>query len=596
MQAPRTTPKTPIHPTLVNHPISRVRSAEFDHYAYELIRVSTDKQDVLRQQRENARVAAKYRIKIIGTLELTGVSGKDMPNHAQVQELLVKISDPECDGLIVPAVDRIYRPTELEHFEIGKTFRHCRKPIWTNVDGVLELWTDDGFAKFIELGMIAKKERDRIRQRTMSGKREKITDAFEIAKLDGMTPAISHAVPYGYKFVPRDRINDMPPHMVIHDEERIIVLRIFQWARQGIKCHTIAAMLNAEGVKSKRAGKVDVRGRDGSDGGKIVAERINDGKWSKQTVYQLLTDTHYLGYYLAFAGTDFETKCFCPALVEITFELWQSVQVILEDNKNTPGPDGAKWKWLLTTLGRCKFCGERLMSHRSGNGKTGYYLCSKKSKPPAKAICTGPLPWIRQELLEPAVFESVWATFTDGDTLVRLIEAAHANAEPDPLALKEVAEIEANLAKLRRNVARALENLNDSDIPREQTKPVYTKAVADVRNAEYRLTQAKAAARPKLTMEHDPDAIRAMAKRLKTKKPQTFEQKREWLLGIVMEFRTDAKVVEIECAVPQELLGDDADLVLIGKRRLALIGKRHQHAAFQLTHSNSFKIQATLSA
>ena len=588
MQSPRTTPKqTPINPTLINHPISRVREAGFDFYAYELVRVSTKNQDVLRQKRENERVAKRYRIKIIGTLELQGVSGKDMPTHAQVQELLIKISDPDCDGLIAPAIDRIFRPNTEKDFQIGEIFRTCKKTIWTYVDDVIQLWKEDGFNKFIDLAMIAKRERERIRQRTMSGKQEKITDAFEIAKLDGMTPCVSHAVPYGYTFVPRDRINDMPPHMIIHDVERTIVLRIFQWARQGINCHTIAAMLNTEGVPSKRAGKIDVRGKDGSDGGPVVAERINDGKWSKQTVYQLLTDTHYLGWYMG--GIESATKCFCPALPEIDYDMWAAVQVILEDAKKLPGPDGSKNEWMLTGMGFCKFCGERLMTNRSTNGKHGYYLCSKKTKPPARCNCTGPLPWVKQALLEPAVFETVWAAFTGDDTLVGIIAEANVNAQPDPLALAEVAKIEAILAKAQRDLKRAKTNLDDGDLDREEMKPVYMRALTNVRNTEFRLAQAKSAAAPKLTMQHDPESIRAMARRLRTKKPQTFTEKREWLLGIVLEFRTDAQVVEIECAIPQALLLGDAPII-------PFVGKRRQNAASQLTQLNSFILKANISA
>lgn len=535
--------------TITAIPTFTTRSGGRKFRAKALKRVSTDGQDVARQERELHRIAKRVDAEIVSTLELHGVSGKDTLTHAQVQQILRELESPDIDGLIVPAVDRLFRPQRLEDYQIGITFQNFRKYLWTETDDTIEMWTPEGRDAFIEAGKRAGAELRKIRQRSMSGKINAITDPERIAKLNGMTPLNSSAVPYGYRFIPRDRINDIPAHMVIDEAEAAIVRRCFSWAMLRITCHTIAGMLNSEGVRTKRFGKVDRKARNGADGKPAVSERINTGEWCEQTIYQMMTKQHYIGDYLAYAKTENETLCHCPAIVER--DVWESVQLILADNaKNATGPSGSKREWLLTGLGRCKFCGHRLCAQ--SKGKRCYYACSFRSKPPVRSICTGPLPSIEKAALETTVFDAAWKAITEAATLVRIIATAYADAPGDPLAAQEAERIRELLAKLERNEKRAWDNLQDSDISREVSKPAYTAAKKAVEHEQFRLAQALAAAAPRKANRPPDAAILALAAKLTATVPQTYADRHAWLHGIVTEFCTDGATVEIECAIPQD--------------------------------------------
>lgn len=538
-------------------------------------RVSTDKQDVQRQEREIQRIARRIGAEIVGTVELQGVSGKDTLSHAQVQKLLGELESPDIDGLIIPAVDRLFRPQRLEDYQIGITFQNFRKFLWTETDGTIEMWTPEGRDAFIEAGKRAGAELRKIRQRSMSGKVNALTDPERLSKVPGgHTPLNSPSVPYGYEFVPRDRMRDIPAYMIIDEIEAATVRRCFDWAMLKLTCGAIASILNAEGVKTKRAGRINRKGHDGSDGMPVVEEKVNDGLWTEQTVYQMLTKSHYIGKYLAYPGTENETACTCPAIVAV--DVFETVQLILEANKKeATGPTGEKREWLLTGMGWCKFCGHRLMTQTRRKIEDGYYICSFRSKPPVHCICTGPLPFLDKHILEPAVFDTTWAAVTTGDTLVRMIAEAYADAPGDPLAAAEAEVIRERLVGLRLTLERAHRNMTNPHYDEALAGPEFAAAKKAVVNEEFRLTQAMAAAAPRKTARPDDAAIVALAARLAATKPEGFAERRQWLHGIVASFVTDGKVVEIECLLSQDAFAEAAagaegvvaDAVLIPSRR-----------------------------
>jgi DNA invertase Pin-like site-specific DNA recombinase len=138
-----------------------------------LIRVSTDAQDVARQRSDIEKLKKRCDLDIIRTLELVGVSGTTTLTNEQVQEVLREMQQPNIDGLAASSVDRLFRPKRGSDFAILNAFQDSRKTLWTIRDGVLEVWTDEGWERAMNAGTRAGSEWREIRRRFLDGKAEK---------------------------------------------------------------------------------------------------------------------------------------------------------------------------------------------------------------------------------------------------------------------------------------------------------------------------------------------------------------------------------------------------------------------------------------
>lgn len=138
-----------------------------------LTRVSTDTQDVARQRADIKKLKTKYDLDVVRILELIGVSGTATLSNAQVQQILREVQQSGIEGLACSSVDRLARPKRGADFGIATTFEEGRKTIWTVRDGELQMWTDEGWERFMNALTRAGSEWREIRRRTLDGKREK---------------------------------------------------------------------------------------------------------------------------------------------------------------------------------------------------------------------------------------------------------------------------------------------------------------------------------------------------------------------------------------------------------------------------------------
>lgn len=545
------TTATPIPPSIL--PLT---SRTHKYRALAFLRVSTEQQDYQRQKDEIERIAEHYDVEVVAIVEMEGVSGKDTPSDSDVAKLLHDVSAPGIDGLIICELSRLFRPQSPEHFAIGKMFKDAKRTIWTDPDGdgVIEMWTDEGFDKFVTSGSRAGRELRDIKRRSVSGKHKNITR--EDRKVNGYSPVDSPHVSYGWTFIPHDRMTHTRAHVVLNDAEAAIIHRMAEWALQRIGCHTIAARLNSAAVPTKRAGKIDVKANPkkiDKRTGRSVKERRNTGKWTGRTVRQILTNERLTGVYTRYPGTQWETRCTCPAILSV--EVWQTIQLLLPANKKQmTGPKVSKSKvrqYLLTGKGYCKYCGHKLSS-KTRPFPRGYYKCSWVTPPPVHPLCTGPLPHIDKDALDTCVFETVWNAYTSGDTLCCMIAAAYVDT-PDELAVAEAARIRQLIEdELKPDLEHAHKHTRDRRYDYELAMKEYDEARRALRDAEFRLTQAMAAAAPKSHAKPTDAAIRARAAEFAQAKPETFAEKRAFLECAITAFRTDGKVVEIDCAIPAQ--------------------------------------------
>jgi DNA invertase Pin-like site-specific DNA recombinase len=123
----------------------------------------------LRQHQEIRLSAERWNLEIVRTFEVTDVSGTQVLESQEFQELLRSL--PDVDGVVVAAIDRLMRPDDFSCFSIYDHFLKQRKLIWTP-SSTLDVHEDSGFMKALISGMMAGLDRRRILRNTQTAKEE----------------------------------------------------------------------------------------------------------------------------------------------------------------------------------------------------------------------------------------------------------------------------------------------------------------------------------------------------------------------------------------------------------------------------------------
>ena len=188
-------------------------------------------------RRERYPVAEVYR-------EL--VSGESIEERAQFKRVMERIADPDCEGVIVHAIDRLGRGDPMEYGWVLSSFRWTGTKIVT--PGRVYDPADPSDLQQLKLQMfVANIELEHIRERMRQGS----VASAERGNYLGSKP------PYGYDKVPGK------PAIVPSDTEAPVVRTIFRMAASGSNKGQIARHLNEAGVPT-RHGKAWVPSRVGS--------------------------------------------------------------------------------------------------------------------------------------------------------------------------------------------------------------------------------------------------------------------------------------------------------------------------------------------
>jgi DNA invertase Pin-like site-specific DNA recombinase len=138
-------------------------------------RLSTEEQaqegraGLLRQRQEIRLSAERWNLEIVRTVEVTDVSGTQVLESQEFQELLRSLGD--VDGVVIAAIDRLMRPDDFSSFSIYDHFLKQRKLIWTP-SSRLDVHEDSGFMEALVSGMMAGLDRRRILRNTQTAKEE----------------------------------------------------------------------------------------------------------------------------------------------------------------------------------------------------------------------------------------------------------------------------------------------------------------------------------------------------------------------------------------------------------------------------------------
>ena len=392
-----------------------------------LLRVSGDKQDVLRQRNDIERLRKTFGATIIRTVELVGVSGTETLNSEEVQRIITELGDPNMDGIGISSLDRLFRPgRHYGQWKILDYFVDAKKCIWTAREGYIDPSTEQGYDICMSAGTRAGAEWRRIRQSSMDQRRD-------LAEL-GIIP---HGTPkFGWDAIGRKQTGvAREGKWVLNEKEAPIARQMFLWRRSGMATYQVALRLNQEGIRNKRGSR-----------GQAPKE------WSRTTVLQVLKSTDYIGKH-TFRGIVIPV----PRIVDD--ELFYSVQAMMEES-------GKRWvgrpssEYLLRSFLWCGLCGHRCIGSRMGSCKRRkrYYVCSNRDdKPPERRRCN--LSGIATTVLENGAWNEIWRMLKNPKLLYEMgREILDAQARPHEAALKTMEREIVRLTQREKNLSRSMKD------------------------------------------------------------------------------------------------------------------------------------------
>jgi len=359
-----------------------------------LIRVSGDRQDVARQRTDMERLRKKFPgINIVRILELQGVSGTATLDDKQVREVLESLKLPEIDGIGLSSLDRLFRPGKrYKPWIMLDDFVETGKAMWVVREGYVDPADDEGYEKCSAAFSHAGSEWRKIRQRSMDGKAEKFAEGR----------IVEAKPPYGYRYIPkhpwnRDTCATHPVREIepekcgqffeLGDPFKLeVVSRVFLERSLPTPFYKIAAALNLEGIPSERG-----------------------GKWSRQTLIQMVEHTVYNGRFISKTGEVIP----CPKWIDD--DLWNKCQEVNGDRQWIGRPSDT---YLLRNFLWCAHCDHRYRGVKSGGGGRFYRCGYTTNFPPKRYICAEPS--VQMESFDDAVFECLWPILTDADRLLKV--------------------------------------------------------------------------------------------------------------------------------------------------------------------------------
>jgi DNA invertase Pin-like site-specific DNA recombinase len=194
-------------------------------------------------QRRDIRAWAKANGHKIVAEYTDAVTGKadavDRPGLLEVLQMVRR--PPEADGIVVGKLDRLARQLTTQEAILGLVWREGGRVFTAESGEVLQDDPDDPMRTAIRQvqGVFAELDRKTVVKRLRDGRRAKATE--------GKHSVGTYA--YGYQGVGKGRDRDAGPR----EDEQVVVRRIVELRRSGSSFRAIAATLDNEGFKPRKA-------------------------------------------------------------------------------------------------------------------------------------------------------------------------------------------------------------------------------------------------------------------------------------------------------------------------------------------------------
>ena len=303
----------------------------------EVLRISTDSQDLQRQRDDLERNRAAHQLTVARVVELSGVSGRKVLANAEMQLVLRDLKDPGIAGISISALDRLFRMERYSDYSILDAFKDTGKTIWSSKEGPLDLQTDAGLIISLMSGAQGALEWRELRRRTVGGK--------ETLRKAGGCPNGKHSLPRGVNFEP---IKDA--------KGRTVSAR---WFYEQPDCDRVKL---AYDLLFERRSWPDIAARIGggfTDFG--VRSSLRNPLWKGVRRYK------------AGRETPLEIQVINEPL--LTPARWQQAQEIILEKRTRWAKTIRPPHVLLSGLLRCGRCGAAVYA-RSSTTQRGYYYCS----------------------------------------------------------------------------------------------------------------------------------------------------------------------------------------------------------------------------
>ncbi|MBA7582844.1 hypothetical protein ES708_24782 [subsurface metagenome] len=334
------------------------------------------------------------------------------------------VRDKEVDAVIAYTLDRLSR--DPVHFII---FQEELERNGVELVLVTEEVDSSDMGKMIVhiKGYAAKLEAEKIKERTMRGKRERIKS--------GKLPT-GRGVLYGYDYDKERGINVANSSL---DTVRMIGIWIIE---EGVFLNEVCRRLMARNIPAPKGGS----------------------RWSRGTIGRIMRNPVYVGRSYAYkTKTQGKKRISCPqgdyieipnAVDRVVFtpEEWQTIQRQLDRNREL-SPRNQKLDYLLTGRIFCKQCGRKLYGVPM-HGKP-YYRCSGRIKLLNDKRCTSKT--VNAGRLDEAVWNGVARALRNPRTILAGLEELRSKANKEDFLDGEINQITRRLRTLDREQERLLQ-------------------------------------------------------------------------------------------------------------------------------------------
>jgi site-specific DNA recombinase len=452
-----------------------------------------------------------------------GTSGKVPLEHRRGgKAMLQAVHSGKASRLLVYDLSRLARDSE-DGIAEGKRITAKGFVITTVQDGQSY---DDSQASRLNLGMrmlFAENDWESLRKKTMDARNKLAPEGFWMGGI----------VPFGFRTVAakkrkRLEIDPTPLPGTTITEASVIETVYNQMAKQGKSCQAISDYLNTRSLPTCVPGKRVTR---------------TAAHWRPARVRDLIVNPVYKGelfwgkrhaasekgkrVHLAVNPKDSWRKTGVPAIVDP--ETWEQANANLRKNQLARMAH-AKTDYLLRRLIRCSVCGR----HYVGTGK--YYVCigrhGARHLSPDGQRCASDS--VRRDQIEALVWGDIEVFVYKPGAVLQTLERQCVEAERTGQREKEIAKLEAQIARCAEQDRRNVTHLNQ-----------------DVLTAEDFRRERERIAKHRSLLEHELQALRqlstdakANARRLKTA-GQLLEKMRNRLEQGAVSFEVKRRIVEL---------------------------------------------------
>lgn len=417
---------------------------EVRYNVIELERVSTNKQDLERQEYDLADNRAEYGLNPIRKFKIKE-SGEKVLKHEDIAELVKELKRPGVDGVSLSAIDRFARPQDLVSIAFFQIFIDLQKVLVSKREGLIEPWKPRGRKLLLNSLIQAGNELSDLKDRLQSNRR----------KQHAQNKPMNTCAPYGIVYV--DKYNrdaegksqyyredttpiDYAPEKTPVEglTRRGVVEMIYRWRhKERLKTYRIVKRLNDLGILTG--------GRKYQDG----SWRYEPGIWERKTVIQLMHNRHYIGEHWE-GGKKVDVRC--PQYIER--DVFDAVQNSFAENTEVRNGRPSKQRLLYEFL-ECGKCRTPSVRHRMrvDTSRTPMYRCNNYDPKILRKRCHAKA--VHCDLLDGIIFGVIWKHLTQPELLM-----ANAKAYYDSLPSrgagakleKELAEVEGRIERIQEMV------------------------------------------------------------------------------------------------------------------------------------------------